>query len=442
MLKWLKIPYLRESIGLLVIVLGTPVIFFFRETVRLAPGKSWFTAVCLVAALVMMIPSTFLKVLYKPNFRLFNWASCFLGVSFFYLLFYNPFAKSEFYVPVREYSNFVFIFVYIFLLINVPNKVKDILVPLIALLTFAGSIALLISLVLNPNYILGQRAAIYFGDGEEGGNPHVFAKNGYAGVIASVLLLRYKSLLIKAFAYFSIFLSVVIIIMTQTRGVLLSLFIAIGIFLYFNLTKKQLKKAIQSTFTIRNLFFTALFLYGGYYYLLHYTPIFDLLGSYAGRFTETFASMLFTASGKANDAPAMIDPSSQQRVLSFHLFKNYVEGQPEKMLFGLGYRYAYLDVPVLEAFLDCGVVGGIGFLGFILLLAYESYRAMKTKPNDFVVFLAYFYVTYFVGVFSAGRPFDTSFWFIFALMIRFMGIKYLDAPPPDDDDVSPTTNLT
>lgn len=444
MLKWLRTPYLRESIGMLTIILGTPVIFFFRETVRLAPGKSWFTAACLVAALILMIPTSFLKIMYKPNVQLFKWASYFLAVSFFYLLFYNPFAKTDYYVPVREYSNFIFIFIYIFLLMNIPNKVKDNIIPLIVLVTFAGSVALIISLLLNPNYILGQRAAIYFGDGEEGGNPHVFAKNAFAGVISSFLLLKQRNLLTKAFAIFSIFLSVTVVIMTQTRGVLLALFIAIFLFLVFNLTKRQIKETVKSIFSLRNLFFLTVVLYGGYYYLAHYSPFFDLLASYSDRFSSTFLSMIFTASGKTQESPVMFDPSSQQRVFSFHLFKNYIEGQPEKMIFGLGYRYAYLDVPVLEAFLDCGILGGVSFLGFILLLTWHSYKAMRTQPNDFVVFLAYFYITYFVGVFSAGRPFDTSFWFIFALMIRFMGIKYLDDNPQPraTEPISTPTNST
>lgn len=427
-MKFLK-PYWRESFGLSMIIFGTPIIFFFRETVKLAPGSSAFTAVCLVGCLVLMIPPTFLKKLYKPNTLLVKLGFTFLLYSFFYLMFYNPFAKTIFYSAFREYSSYGMIFVYLFLLINLPNKeIKEVVIPIIALVTFVGSICLILSLIRNPNYILGQRAAIYFGDGEEGGNPHVFAKGAYAQLISAFLLFRYKGVLTKVFAYFSVFIAIVVIIATQTRAVLLSALLAMAVFLLFNLKKSQIKSFITSFFTLRNGIALLIIFFGVYYYLSHYTPFFKIIASYADRFNSTFESALLTATGNAKENTAF-DPSSYQRVLSLTYFNNFIHGQGEKLIFGMGYRHTYLDVPIIEAFFDCGIIGFITFVGFNLVCLWESFRAIRRNNNPLALFLAYYYIVLFVGIFTSGRPFDTSYWFMFTVMMRYFGLKYLDTPP-------------
>jgi hypothetical protein len=419
-------PYWRETLGLVMIIYGTPIIFFFRETLKLAPGKSWFTAVCLVGSLALMIPPTLLRKMYKPNKLLIQLGFSFLAISFFYLMFYNPFEKTIGYSAFREYSNFAFIFIFLFLLINLPNKeVKEIIIPVIAFVTFAGSVGLIISLLLNKNFIIGQRAAIYFGDGEEGGNPHIFAKGGYAQLIASILYLRFKGWWVKIFSYFSIFLAIVVIIATQTRAVLLSALLALFIFLIFNLKKSQLKSFIAAATSPRNLFSLVVVLIGVYYYLDTYTPFFKILSGYADRFNTTFLNAILTATGNATGSKAF-DPSSYQRVLSMSYFYNFLNGQPGMLIFGMGYRHTYFDVPVLEAFFDCGIIGFVTFMGFNVVCLYEAVRAMRRNNNQFSIFLAYYYVVMFVGIFTSGRPFDTSYWFQFTVMMRFFGLVYLN----------------
>jgi hypothetical protein len=36
---------------------------------------------------------------------------------------------------------------------------------------------------------------------------------------------------------------------------------------------------------------------------------------------------------------------------------------------------------------------------------------------------------YFVGLFTGGEPYGTPYWFIFCVMIRFLGIKYIQSLP-------------
>ncbi len=418
-------PYWRESLGICIVVFGSPTIFFLRDTLKLG-GGSVFSAAFLVLGMALMISPSFLAKMYKPNTTLMKLGLSFLLLSLFYYFFYNPWAENRNYDPVKEFAYLTIIFFFLFLLVNLPNQISETLLMMIALATFVGSVALIVSLFLNPNYVLGQRATVYFGDGEEGGNPHVYAKNGFAQFVSALLILKNKKILIKIFAVFSAFISIVVIIITQTRAILLSLILVIIIFLYFNLTKKQVKETIKSVFTIRNVSIFFVLVFSVYYYLANYTFFFQILTNYTDRFTGTFTNALFTILGNKPESVTNVveDPSAAQRVLNWTLFKNYWEGQPERLIFGLGFRYGYLDIPVLEAFLDCGILGFILFGGFNFIAAKECYLAMRNKYSDLTTFLAYYYVSFFIGIFSAGRPFDTPYWLLFALLIRFMGIKY------------------
>jgi hypothetical protein len=155
-------PFWREALGICIVVFGSPTIFFLRDTLKLAPGKSWFSAGFLILGMAMMIGPTFLRKMYRPNETLFKIGISFLLLSLFYYFFYNPFASSRYYDPVKEFSYLTIIFIFLFLLTNISNEIKDTLVSTIAVVTFVGSVALILSLFLNPNYVLGQRATVYF----------------------------------------------------------------------------------------------------------------------------------------------------------------------------------------------------------------------------------------------------------------------------------------
>jgi hypothetical protein len=110
-------------------------------------------------------------------------------------------------------------------------------------------------------------------------------------------------------------------------------------------------------------------------------------------------------------------------------FLNQFYGEPHSLILGKGYRFWYMDMPIVEALLDYGIIGLWSFGLMNLLILKESLKAMKARNNPFTMFLAYFYLTYFLGLFTGGRPNDTPYWFVFAVMIRFMGVTYLDLLP-------------
>jgi hypothetical protein len=97
----------------------------------------------------------------------------------------------------------------------------------------------------------------------------------------------------------------------------------------------------------------------------------------------------------------------------------------QDLILGYGYKYIYLDVPILESLTDQGILGFILFGGLNALIVYHVLGVMRRNPNPLSVFLAYFYMLVLVQLFTNGRPYDISFWFPLSLMIRFMGVDHL-----------------
>jgi hypothetical protein len=64
-----------------------------------------------------------------------------------------------------------------------------------------------------------------------------------------------------------------------------------------------------------------------------------------------------------------------------------------------------------------------------LVLFRQALRAIKDSTNPLTTFLGYFYMCYFVTLFTGGEPYGIAYWFVFCVMIRFLGIRYLQRNP-------------
>src|SRR5215217_2138993 len=110
--------YLRYSMGIAMMFNGFPLIFFIRDTLGVGPASSVFTAIFFSLALLLMVPKTLFKRLYKPNVILINLGLAFLVLTLYYFFFLNTSGKA-----VADVGNFVFTFGFIALLMHVPNDV-------------------------------------------------------------------------------------------------------------------------------------------------------------------------------------------------------------------------------------------------------------------------------------------------------------------------------
>lgn len=428
--KYYNFKYSRQFLGIFIVFMGSPLIFFFKETLGFG-GSSIFTLASFILGMGLMFsPKEFLSKLYKPNLILLRLAAVFFFVTILNYIVHNPyssfwnFGKGPFFLDL---SNYILIFTFFILLLGVSNNIKDYFIPLVVVLTFLGSLCLIYSMRTNVNFIIGQRATVVFGDGSsaQSGNPHVYAKNAFAGLFASILFLKTKNILFKLLSVSNLILSLVILVLTQSRATILSLFLTLAVLFYYKISFKDLKKQVSKIFTLKNIVIILLLGWGIMYFLDKQYNALLIINLYYDSVMVSLSKALLTASGLSDSEN--VDMSALGRIYSLAIFKKVLFEAPYLLIFGNGFKALYMDIPILETLFDCGI---IAFVSFSLLNFYifkESIKAIKDGTNPLTFFLGCYYMTYFVGIFTGGEPYGTSYWFIFGIMIRFMGIKYLDS---------------
>ena len=419
--------YTRQALGIFIIFMGPPLIFFFKEVSGFGGGSSFTLMSYALGLLLMISPDDFFKKLYKPNFPMYRLSAIYMGIILFNYFFANPYwgwsgDRSVFY---RDLGNYILIFSFFFMLISVSNEVTDYFVPIVVVLTFLGSICLIYSMKTNPNFVIGQRATVVFGDGSTtaSGNPHVYARNAFAGIFASYIMLKSKNTLWKIFSLTNILLSGVVLIMTQARSILLGFIFTLFIFMYYNISTKSIKKGIIGLTKPRNIALITLLFVGVVYFISTQAKLVGIINLYYDGFVGNFSKALLTASGQ--QTKATVDYSSLGRVNNFATFKKVLFEEPYNLILGKGYKFLYMDIPILETLIDCGIVAFLCFVTLNWIMFKESIKVIKNQTSPFTTFLGYFYMCYFVTLFTGGEPYGIYYWFVFAVMIRFLGIKYI-----------------
>ncbi|WP_461129096.1 hypothetical protein [Spirosoma aerophilum] len=379
---------------------------------------------------VLMMPFTIFRKLYRPNATLFKIGMAYIGMSIFYMFFLNG---SPFFADYdRDMIYFTYIIVFIFLLINVPNDIVKVFIPVVVLFTLASNLGLIYSLLTDPSWAIGQRATIVLNNSDEGsGNPHVFARNAFMGVIACAIWLMapQTNFLFRLLAFFAGVLNIVVIVLTQTRSTMLALLMAIGLFAYFNVRPAQIRTAVRSIVKPIPLLVIAVGFVGIILFFQRNYTTYMILSDYLFSFLERNLDNVYAFLGlkaHGSEFKAVLDDSSANRTETVILLRNsFSAAHFHRLILGYGYKYTYLDVPVVEAFTNHGLPGLFLFSSINILVIYYISRIFRTNPNELSTFLAYFYLLVFVQIFTNGRPNEIAFWFPMGIMIRFVGIEHL-----------------
>ena len=429
--KYFNFKYSRQFLGIFIVFMGSPLIFFFKEVTGFGGGSAFTVATLMLGLLLMISPNELFRKFYKPFLPAYRLAVIFMMVVLINFFFINPFynyaANSS--IFLRDLINYASIFIFFILLLGVSNDVKDYFLPIVVFLTFLGSICLIYSMATNANFIIGQRASVVFGDGTTtaSGNPHVYARNAFAGVFSSYIMLKNRNTLWKLFSLANMLLSVIVLVLTQARSILLGFIFTMIIFLYYNISAKSVKNTIKNTFKPQNIFLIALFFFGISYFISTQAKLVSIINLYYDAFTVTFTKAILTATGM-EDAKT-IDYSALGRVNTFGAFKKVLFESPWELIMGKGYRFLYMDIPILETWIDCGIIAFWSFAMMNLVIFRQALKAIKDGTNQLTTFLGYFYMCYFVTLFTGGEPYGIAYWFVFCVMIRFLGIKYLEKIP-------------
>ncbi|CAG5004466.1 hypothetical protein DYBT9275_03376 [Dyadobacter sp. CECT 9275] len=415
--------YLRYSLGIMMMLNGFPLIFFIRDTLKIGPASSAFTAVFMIVALLLMTPSHLFKRYYKPNTILFNLGVGFLAISFYYFLFINFQGKA-----VADYGTYMFIGAFLFLLLHIPNDVKDTLLAVIFVVSLFCNLTLVYSLLTDPNWSPGMRAAVSFSNegAQPGGNPHITARNGVICMVSAIILLNNSTgVFTRVFLFFSALFSLGVVVMSLAKSSYLGTGLMLGAFFVFRFKARNILTSIGGIFKFSNMIILIIILIGINYFLNRYGDIFNLLLGYWDVFENRIMDVIFTSTGVKLTDEADVDYSAMGRVSGFAMFvKTFFSWN---VFLGMGYKYDYLDVPILESFVNHGILGFVFFASFNIFLAIYALREVKNPTNPLTTFLAYLFISMSVLLATGGRPYDIVFWFPYAVMIRFLGIRYTDS---------------
>lgn len=410
----------KNSIGIILLWIGPPLIYFLKGYSSLGSG-SVFTGICYFLGILLMLNDTPIKLGYKPNLLLFQVGISFLLISIFYFIFYNG-DKGSF---NSEIINFVFLALYLLFLLKAKNSIQGYLPIIILFFTLITNLALIYSISTNPAYVIGSRATVQFksATGDFAGNPHMYSRNGLAGFIISILLIFKNDLtlwlknsaLVRLAAHANLWISLLVIVLTQTRVTFISLILVMLCILIFVFPLKSFLKV------------THWYVVGFYMSIFYYLNVLnnrysfvELINNYFNSFLGLVYKALNTGLnlGKNDD----IDDSAMGRVSNFNYFIELWNENPINFLFGFGYRFRYIDIPVLESFINFGFIGFLLYLSFNFILLVYSIKAFKSN-SIFQIFLGLFYLHTFLAIFSSGRPLDFTYWIAFLVFIRFLGIE-------------------
>ncbi len=414
---------LKNSFGILLLWILPPFIYFLKAYVGLG-GGSIFTGIVYCLGILFLYTSINIKLGFKPNIILLQVGGAFFCQALLYFFIYNMERRSF----TTDSINFLILFFFFLFLLRVDNEVQKYLPTLLLFTTFITSIALLYSIYTNPEFVLGSRATVQYksNSGEFTGNPHIYSRNGLAGFIISVLLIIYNSkniflgdkYYIRILSHFNMLISLLVIILTQTRATILSLGLISLLMVVYVLKLRDFFINIRTYVFIYYSFLIVTIIY-----LEEKYKFWKLVVNYYNSFLTLFSNAVLTgvSLGKSSE----LDASAMGRVSNINYFVDLFKVDPWGFILGHGYKKRYIDIPILESFINFGFLGFFTFVLFNSLIFYFCIKALSSR-NVFQVFIGLFYIHTLVATFVAGRPVDFSFWVTYIVLIRFLGIEYID----------------
>lgn len=417
----------RDGIGLATFIAGLPFIYFLRDGLKLAPNNTFFGVFLLFFPLVLSLIFKNYKTVDMPNKVGISLLSLFTLISFVYLILRDRYSGVS---GSRELLNYILILIiYLSTLFMRRDALNNTFFYVLIIISIIGGISLIYYTFTNPLYQFGQRASISFDEkGGGSGNPHVNSRGAFYGLIACVLVLKYKKNFKIGFLIplFTILLMMAVLLLTQTMGAFLCTFIFLTLFFYYNYSFRQVGASLK-------------FLLTKWYILLaltlgivkgissldkksdFITPITNLI---TVRLNNIVGSL--SADGKKKSTKAPIgDSSANTRIeLIGHVFErldeNVEKGKVRYVVFGNGYKSLYTDVPHLEVLDSFGILVFIFYTVLFFYLVRTALREIKNPESIGSEFIAYAFIYYFVANFLGGVIIDYSRLGMYFMLVRFV----------------------
>jgi hypothetical protein len=411
-----------QGFAIAMLLFGSPIIHFFRDFLGVLPKTPvvmMFFSVLFFGMIFVTMDS--FKKIYKPNMNITISALCFLGYSI-YLATISDYLRK----PLLEAFNYLFLFIYFYLICGVSSRVATVMIPIIILVTLGDNLALLIAFIRNPFTQLGERAIISdTGWGQGAGNPSLYSFMAFTGLIASFIYYKKGSLIWKILIIGTVLTSIAVILMTMIRATMITVVLCAAVYLFFN-GKSFFKKSnfgpwynygmSKTNFTLFSLVFVL-----GVGFLLFINPkVLTSLLMYVENSSRTLTHVIDTLLQKKGEQAAYVDPSAANRLGTFSYAWGLLMDEPLKMIYGFGYRFLYVDIPFMQVFLEEGIIGLSILLMFHYYILKNSAIAFQVSTNQWIMLLAYYYILLLLTSFTRGEPYDPYFWNYFLTIARFM----------------------
>jgi MFS family permease len=417
----------RDMFAVAMFLAGFPLIYYIRDGLGVAPKSAIFTVILGLGPLATTLLFKNFKSFESPNKIGYFLTLWFLILTFLYLIFRDPHTGVK---ASYEYFSYTIIFFIYFALIFIDNEsLNRCFLPTAIILAFIGAIALMIYIYRDPTYLIGQRASIKFGEGEDaGGNPHIFGKGAFYGLILSVLALKYnkkvKFGLLIPMAMMFIFLAV--LFLTQTVAGILSAFLFFGFYFMFNF---RIKSAYTTLLSLLKKWYVivviiAAIVKGG----LAYKENSNLLlpaTSYIQNRLDRIINSFFTPADKVSKNKKSIDESASNRVqllgdVAERVDENLKEGKIRYIIFGNGYKNLYIDVPHIEVFDSFGLLMFFFYTYIFYYMIKISFKEMIKPDSPATEFIAYAFIYFIIANFTGGVIIDYTRWGFYALIVKFI----------------------
>jgi hypothetical protein len=416
----------RDGFAVAMFLAGLPFIYFLRDGIKLAPANTFF------GVFLLFFPY-FLSLLFKdfsrfdmPNKVGITLLSIFILIGLTYFLLRDRYSAVD---GTRELLTFVLIFILFFgTLFLRRESLNETFFYLVIFLSILGAVSLIYFTFTNPLYQFGQRASIILDEnGAKGGSPHTNSRGAFYGLVACVLVLKYKKRFKIGYIIplLTILLLFVVLFLTQTMLAILASFLFLSLFFYFNYGFRQVGLTLK-------------FLFSRWYVLLalslgivkgissldkdsdFITPITNYT-SY--RFNNIIKSLTGDERGKKSEVKG--DESANTRIMLvgkvFERFeKNLEKGKVRYVLFGNGYNTLYVDVPHVEVLDSYGIFIFIFYSTMFFYLVKIAWREIRNPESMGTEFIAYAFIYYFVANFTAGIVIDYTRLGMYILLVRFV----------------------
>jgi hypothetical protein len=411
-----------QAFAIAMLLFGSPIIHFFRDFVGILPKTPLIMPVFSALFFVMIFFTLeSYKKLYKPNFNISTAAWCFLGYSMFLAVLseYTP-------KPMIEILNYTFLGIYFYLLCGVNKNVAQEITPIIILITLFDNLALLIAFIRNPLTQLGQRAIISdAGWGEGAGNPSLYSFMAFTGIIASIIYYNKARILFKMVSIATIFTSIAVILMTMIRATMITIVLCGLFYLFFNFKNIFRKSNIGAWYnrglSKSNFFLLATVLMAFALVFVFISPkVLDSLYLYIERSTSTLTNVIEALIKTKETKTGFVDPSAANRLDTINYSFKYLMDEPLKIIYGFGYRFLYVDVPILQVLLEEGVIGLLLILMFHYYVIKNVTLAVQVSNNQWIMLWVYYYILLALTSFTRGQPYDPYFWNYFLTIARFL----------------------